>query len=446
MTTHTLWVIVHFLAIVVFINRYIAGVVLRVIRKATNTWDEAIDDFEPTVTAIVPMYNEGPAIKETLQSLLDSGYPRAKLRVICVDDCSSDDSYEQAREVARKSNGRLTILRNHTNMGKRRSIIRATRETDSEIIVSVDSDVVVDKDAIRQLTRRFVKPQIAAVGGWVDVRNKHDNWLSRMQVVKYWYGYFFLKNLEWGFRRIMCLSGCLTAYRRDVLIELEPVLFDRQMFGVPIKYGEDRFLTRQIIKAGYLTTMTLEARARTFVPTTLGAYFSQQLRWRRSNIVDYFGGFSHVWRMNPVIAVHFFSLFALLLIYPIAVMRSLAAGKFFPLLIYHLSILFIFGLIYRWKVRHLPKSERVGILDFLPLSPLMVVTYAMMTPLALFTLDTANWETRHSEKEVVEDEPLPAAVPSEPLLDTITADIMINTSQMARATTQTGQHAQLPAA
>ena len=113
-----------------------------------------------------------------------------------------------------------------------------------------------------------------------------------MQVTKYWYSYFFMKNLEWGFRRIMCLSGCLTAYRRSVLIELEPLLEDRSVLGVPIKYGEDRFLTRQIVKAGYLTTMTLDARCCTFVPNTLSGYFSQQLRWRRSNIVDYAGGFS----------------------------------------------------------------------------------------------------------------------------------------------------------
>jgi cellulose synthase/poly-beta-1,6-N-acetylglucosamine synthase-like glycosyltransferase len=408
MTTHTLWVIVHFLAIVVFVNRYIAGIALRVIKA--RRWDEARDDYEPTVTAIVPMFNEGKAIRETLQSLVDSHYPHAKMRVICVDDCSTDDSYEHAVAVAKKSGGRLRVLRNRANIGKRRSIIRATRDADSEIIVSVDSDVVVDKEAVRQLIRRFTDERIAAVGGWVDVRNKHDNWLTRMQVVKYWYGYFFLKNLEWGFRRIMCLSGCLTAYRRAVLVELEPVLENRSMFGVPIKYGEDRFLTRQIIKAGYLTTMTLEARACTFVPTTLMSYFSQQLRWRRSNIVDYFGGFSHVWRMNPIIAIHFFSLFALLLVYPIAVIRTLAAFKFFPLLVFHLYMLFIFGLIYRWKVRKLPKEERVGALDFMPLSILMVITYALMTPLALFTLDTANWETRGAEQEDEEPEAVPEPI------------------------------------
>ena len=431
MTTHVLWVIVHSLAVLVFVNRYVAGIVFRFIRG--KTWDECRDDYEPTVTAIIPMFNEGAAIKETLQSLLDSAYPHSKLTVICVDDCSTDDSYEHAREVAKRSGGRLKIIRNRGNLGKRRSIIRATREADSEIIVSVDSDVVVDDDAIRQLIRRFTDDRIAAVGGWVDVRNKQENWLTRMQVVKYWYSYYFMKNLEWGFRRVMCLSGCLTAYRRKVLIELEPVLENRTVLGVPIKYGEDRFLTRQIVKAGYLTTMTLDARCRTFVPSTLTGYFSQQLRWRRSNIVDYAGGFSHVWRLNPILAIHFFSLFALLLVYPLAIVRALAAHKFFPALVLHTEAVVFFGMLYRWRTRKLPKSERVGPLSFIPLSLLMPVTYALLTPLAMFTLDTANWETRNHEE--AEPEPVP-----EPVRD----DVLIG--EAATAVSRARSHAQLPAA
>jgi cellulose synthase/poly-beta-1,6-N-acetylglucosamine synthase-like glycosyltransferase len=179
-----------------------------------------------------------------------------------------------------------------------------------------------------------------------------------------------------------------------VLVELEPVLEQRAVLGVPIKYGEDRFLTRQIIKAGYLTTMTLSARCRTFVPTTLLSYFSQQLRWRRSNIVDYAGGLSHVWRLNPILAIHFFSLCALLIVYPIALVRALETHRFFPSLQLHLEIVVAFGLYYRWRVRHMPKAERVGALSFLPLSLLMPITYALMTPLALFTLDSGSWETR----------------------------------------------------
>src|SRR5689334_7652683 len=430
MTPHVLWVIVHSLAVVVFVNRYIAGILLRIIRS--KNWDETRDDYEPTVTAVIPMFNEGSAIKETLQSILDSAYPDDKLKVICVDDCSSDDSYEHARDVARRSGGRLKIIRNRVNLGKRRSIIRATREADSEIIVSVDSDVVVDAGAIRQLIRRFTHDRIAAVGGWVDVRNKHDNWLTRMQVVKYWYSYFFMKNLEWGFRRVMCLSGCLTAYRRNVLVELEAVLEDRSILGVPIKYGEDRFLTRQIVKAGYLTTMTLDAKCRTFVPATLTAYFSQQLRWRRSNIVDYSGAFSHVWRLNPILAIHFFSQMCLLMIYPVAVIRALMSGWFFRAMVYHVCILILMGVYYRWRVRKYAAEDRVNILSFVPLTFLMPITYAMLTPLALFTLDTANWETRGHE-DVVESVP-------ETVRDAASSEILVGEAALA-AITETSRRA-----
>ena len=397
MTTFVLWSLVKLLALVVFINRYVAGVLIRIVRG--KKWDETRDDFEPTVTVVIPMFNEGEAIKETLQSLLASEYPAEKLQIVCVDDCSTDKSYEIAREIARSSNGKLKVIRNRVNLGKRRSINRAVRGAESEIIVSVDSDVVVDPDAIKQLTRRFTDDRIAAVGGWVDVRNKHDNWLTRMQVIKYWYGYFFLKNLEWGFRRIMCLSGCLTAYRRSVLVELEPVLEDRSILGVSIKYGEDRFLTRQIIKAGYLTTMTHTARCRTFVPNTLPAYFSQQLRWRRSNIVDYSGAVSHVWRLNPFIAIHFFAQFALLVAYPITVVRALSSGWFFQGLQIHLYVIALMGLYYRFRVRKNAPEERVSVLSFLPIALTMPVTYALMTPLALFTLDSGSWETRGHEDQ-----------------------------------------------
>jgi hypothetical protein len=281
--------------------------------------------------------------------------------------------------------------------GQRRSIISAVRRSASELIVSVDSDVVIDPSAIRQLVRRFTRPEIAAVGGWVDVRNKHDNWLTRMQTVKYWYAYFAMRNIEWAFQRMLCLSGCLTAYRRSVLLELEPIVAHRAVLGVPIKYGEDRFLTRQIIKAGYRTTITLDARCQTSVPHTLAAYFSQQLRWRRSNVIDYAGGLSHIWRLHPLIAINYFGMFVVLVGYPIAVFRALATQRFLPAVVAHLVVLMVFGLYYRWRVRAWPADQRVGALAFLPQALVMPVTYALLTPLALFTLDSGRWETRGHE-------------------------------------------------
>jgi N-acetylglucosaminyltransferase len=395
-------VVFHCLAVVLFVNRYVAGLLLRALRG--KHWDEVDLSYEPTVTIIVPMFNEGSAIVETLQSLVAVSYPHDKLEIICIDDYSTDDSLAYAERVAVWNQGLLRVVRNPRNLGKRMSILNATRAAKGEVVVTVDSDVVVEPEAIRQLVRRFTDDRIAAVGGWVDVRNKHESWLARMQVVKYWYSYFLIKNLEWGFRRIMCLSGCLTAYKKHALLAIEPVLEHRTLLSLPINYGEDRYLTRQLIKAGYWTTMTLEARCRTAVPTTLSHYFSQQLRWRRSSLIDFAGGLSHVWKLNPILAIHFSTIFVLLVVYPLVIIKTVVAGQLLPALVLHIEIIAVFGVYYRWRVRKLPRDQRVGALSILPLAILMPLSYALQTPLALFTLDSASWETRNHQPSLADGE------------------------------------------
>ena len=380
------------LLLLVFTNRYVAGLFLK--RLKGDSFDVAIKGYEPTVTVVIPLYNEGESIYQTILSLLDQDYPAGKLDVTVVDDCSSDDSYTWACRAAARSPGRVKVLRNASNMGKRRGINHAVRRATAEIIVSVDSDVVVDRDAVRQLVARFTRPELAGVGGRVNVSNANDNWLTRMQAIKYYFGYEYLKNLERSFSSVMCLSGCLTAYRRHVLVELEPILEARNVLGVPIKYGEDRYLTRQIVKAGYETTLTLDAVCWTKAPDTLTKYFSQQLRWRRSNIIDVLGSLTHVWKLHPVVALHYLSLFAMLMAYPVVVMDSLASGVFWDLAIFHLAILAVFGVVYWVGTRSYPEAARVDPFWFLPMAVLMPITYLLYTPLALLTLDSSSWETR----------------------------------------------------
>jgi len=388
------------LGLVLFFNRYIATLAVKILKR--NVFEDRDLAFEPTVTVVVPMFNEGAGIRATLESLLAVEYPRDKYEIIVIDDCSTDDSFQHAQAMVRKAGGCLRVLRNLKNIGKRRSINRAVLLSRSEIIVSVDSDVIVDKAAIRGLVVRFTKPEIAAVGGKVDIGNKHDNWLTKMQAVKYWYSYHSIKSLEWAFQRVACLSGCLTAYRRSVLLELHPILEHRSFCGVSIKYGEDRFLTRQIIKAGHLTTMTLDAVCWTQAPQKLGDYLSQQLRWRRSFIVDCFGGLSHMWRLNPIIAVHFFSLCMFVVAYPALLMSSIMHGTLFALLTRQVIIAAVLGLVYYWKAKRLG-LEVVHPLALVPAALVVPVLYALITPLAFFTLDSGSWETRDHDDATSDD-------------------------------------------
>jgi cellulose synthase/poly-beta-1,6-N-acetylglucosamine synthase-like glycosyltransferase len=380
------------LVLLVFINRYFGGIFLKWTKGAA--FDPVRTDYEPEVTVVIPLFNEGKGIYKTILSLLDQDYPADKLCVVVVDDCSTDDSYLWAKRAAREYPRRVRAIKNPYNMGKRRGINNAVRHATTEIIVSVDSDTIVDSAAVRRLVSRFTRPEIAAVGGRVNVSNPHENWLTRVQTIKYYFGYEYLKNLERSFSSVMCLSGCLTAYRRHVLIELEPILEDRNVLGIPIKYGEDRFLTRQIVKAGYQTTLTLDAVCWTVAPNNLSKYFAQQLRWRRSNLVDFMCGLSHAWRLHPVVAIHYLSLMAMLVSYPIVIFHNLTTGAFWELVELNFGTLSVFALAYAIDTRKLPESKRVHPAWFLAMGVLMPVTYLLCTPLALFTLDSSSWETR----------------------------------------------------
>ncbi|MDB5219513.1 MAG: Hyaluronan synthase [Myxococcaceae bacterium] len=382
---------VYLLFFIVFVNRYVIALLVKSIDGMSE--NETNDTFEPTVTVVVPLFNEGKQIYDTLQSLLALDYPHEKLSIIVVDDRSTDDSWMWAQKAAAE-NPRVTAIRNAHNMGKRRGINNAVRHATSEIIVSVDSDVIVDSMAVRRLVRRFTDKKVAAVGGRVHVLNANENWLTRMQAIKYWFGYEYMKDIERSFKSVMCLSGCLTAYRRDVLIELEPILENRRLFGVEIKYGEDRFLTRQIIKRGYQTVFTLDAVCWTIAPKTLGGYFNQQLRWRRSNIIDFIGGVTHSWKLHPVVAIHYLGLFAILFSYPMVVFHSIVRGTFWQGATLHGLVLAFLGVVYAFQTRHYPPEAKVHPLWFMGMTVVMPVTYLIATPLAIFTLDSSSWETR----------------------------------------------------
>ena len=397
---------VQLLFLLVIANRYVVGPLLR--RLLGKSFDATVEGFEPTVAFVVPLFNEGRGIADTIRSLLRQNYPPEKLSVVVVDDCSTDDSYEWACLAAAERPDAVTVLRAPRNQGKRAGINMAVARTSAEIVISVDSDVVVDRRAVRELVRRFATPRIAAVGGRTYVSNRDENFLTRMIEVKFHFSQEWLKDLERACRSVVCLSGCLSAFRREVLVELEPILAQRNIAGVPIKYGEDRFLTQQILKAGYHTVFTPDAFCWTSAPATLSGYFSQQLRWRRSNLVDFLGWVSQPWRIHPAVAVHYLTVLGLLLAYPVVVLDNLAEGQLWMVMVLHVGFVALLGFLYRLETRHLSAERRVSALAFLPMAVVMPVSYLVITPLALFTLDSSSWETRGGATAATETQAAPA--------------------------------------
>jgi N-acetylglucosaminyltransferase len=385
------------LVLVVFTNRYVLGSALRVADKRTLAGYGEDPLVWPTVAIVVPVYNEGPHILKTADSFQMLDYPRDKLRVVFIDDRSTDDTYEHLQTIA-KTYPWMSVLQNEKNVGKRIGIKNAVLVTYTDLIMSVDSDVIVEPSALRKLVRHMFASDVDAVGGCVFVSNANENWLTRMQAVKYWIGYQFLKNVENAFSHIMCLSGCLTLYKRSALLAVDHDVENRTFLGDDVKYGEDRFLTRKLVERGYKTRLCFQAQCFTKAPASFAGYISQQLRWRRSNLIDFITAIPHLGRFHPFVLVHYSSMALLLLFYPLTLASQVARLGFVIPMIEHALLVSVFALAYEFNKHKLPAMARTSGIWFLSMAIVFPVMYLTMTPLALATLGTTSWETRAGGK------------------------------------------------
>jgi len=339
-------------------------------------------------------------VLQTAASFSRMDYPRDRLSVIFVDDCSTDGTYEHLLE-AKKQFPWIEVERNPQNMGKRLGIKEAVLRVDSDLILSVDSDVIVESDALRNLVRHMYTTGADGVGGCVFVSNAEETWLTRMQAVKYWVGYQYLKNLENAFSHVMCLSGCLTLYKRAALLAVDEDLARRTFLGSDIKYGEDRYLTRKLVERGYKTRLCFTARCYTKAPPKLKGYLNQQLRWRRSNIIDLISAFPHLRKLNAAVLVHYLSMGILLFFYPLFLTGQVMRLGFIIPMIEHALLVTVFALAYEIFKYKLPECARTSGIWFLGIVIVFPVMYITMTPLALCTLGTSSWETRGAAKKAV---------------------------------------------
>src|ERR1035438_6704877 len=174
----TFLMVVVALRLILSVAKYAWSILLRI---AHPDWARAKQDFslEPTVSILLPCYNEGPDVYHCIRTILECDYPAPKFEVIATDDRSRDDSFEWIQKAAADFPGRVVARRNPHNMGKSRTLIGASHVSTSDIILVIDSDCIFAKDTIRQLVSCFTYPKISIVGGKVGIRNPNANSLTQ---------------------------------------------------------------------------------------------------------------------------------------------------------------------------------------------------------------------------------------------------------------------------
>jgi len=243
------------------------------------------DEELPTVTVIVPAYNEGKQVYDTLISLGNSDFPNDKLQLLSIDDGSKDDTWHWMKEAKKVLGNRVTIFQQSKNMGKRHGLYRGFNEGTGEIFVTVDSDSIVNKDTLRNLVSPFVvNEKCGAVAGNIRVLNNKKAILPKMLDVSFVMSFEFVRSAESNLNSVLCTPGALAAYRRTAVFNCLDEWINQTFMGQPSDIGEDRAMTNMILKQGYHVLFQKNAYAYTNVPEKYRGLYKMFIRWGRSNV------------------------------------------------------------------------------------------------------------------------------------------------------------------
>ncbi len=226
------------------------------------------------VSVLVPMYNEEHSIVQTVASILKSNYSR--FEVIVIDDGSTDNSVARLQRF--KKYRRFKLLEQPKG-GKAAALNFGLMHAKGPIVVFVDADTLVDKNALKNIIKPFDDRRVGLVAGSIVVGNK-VNGLTVLQAIEYTVGQHIEKRVMDLFGKVMIAPGAFSAWRLKAVKQAGGFASETQV--------EDFDLTLSVLKQGYRARYSHEALAYTETPHTLSQLVKQRLRWSFGNLQVYY--------------------------------------------------------------------------------------------------------------------------------------------------------------
>lgn len=231
----------------------------------------------PSVSVIVPVWNEESTVLKTIFSLLKLNYPKDKLSIFIVDDGSIDNTW---RIIQRFAKNKQIKLLHKENGGKYTALNYALNQIDSELVGCLDADSFVHPEALVRIVARFEDPEIMAVTPSIKVFEP-KGWLGLIQKAEYIFG-IFLRKVLLGLNAIYITPGPLSIFRRSVFERLGGYkhAYNTEDIEIALRMQSNKMKIDNVHNA-YIYTIA---------PTNLKTLFKQRLRWVYGflkNAVDY---------------------------------------------------------------------------------------------------------------------------------------------------------------
>ncbi len=220
------------------------------------------------VSVLIPAYNEEENIAATVESIIRSSYP--KREIIVLDDGSTDDTSGEVQAVIDAYPADDVRMLRLQNGGKARALNAGIAQAKHDIIVVLDADAVLEKDALGHFVKHFADPKVGAVAGKVRTTGS-SRALDIFQTLEYSIGQNIDKRAFSQIGAVGIVPGPAGAWRRSTILALGGFSTDTLV--------EDQDLTLTVLRSGKRVVYEPEAIAYTETPHTVQNFLKQRFRW-----------------------------------------------------------------------------------------------------------------------------------------------------------------------
>ncbi|MFZ2322175.1 MAG: glycosyltransferase [Ignavibacteriaceae bacterium] len=257
----------------ILLVRYFAILVMAYLYINEYTFMEG-NGFAPFVSIIVPVFNEGKIIKQSILSLLNLDY--INYEIIIVNDGSSDDTKDIAESLVGYQQGKYNKIKisliNQPNLGKARALNAGIYYSKSEFVLCMDGDSQLVPESLKAAVRHFKDPKIGAVAGNVKVLNR-NKFFTDLQALEYIEGLNMARSAQSYVRLVNIIPGPIGLFRRKAIEQAGYYSSDT--------YAEDADLTLKLLAKDWKIYYEPKAVSYTEAPVTLQQLLKQRYRWTR---------------------------------------------------------------------------------------------------------------------------------------------------------------------
>lgn len=232
----------------------------------------ALDEYPP-VSILLPCFNEGENVRETVAWLMRQSYP--DFEVIAINDGSSDNTGRILDQLAGEHE-RLRVLHFVNNQGKAMALRMGALASNNEFLVCIDGDAVLHPAAVQWLMYHMVTgPRVGAVTGNPRIRNR-STLLGRLQVGEFSSIIGLIKRAQRIYGRVFTVSGVVTAFRKAAL--------HRNRYWNTDMVTEDIDVTWLLQADHWDVRYEPNALCWILMPETLRGLWKQRLRWAQGGV------------------------------------------------------------------------------------------------------------------------------------------------------------------